>query len=276
MPSGCGIVSAVSRTSTPPGGPATTIRYLYSAGSLFGIATGAGVLLERELSLSGGVSVTLPAAGGQSWSYPNLHGDNIIQTDTAGVRVGSRAAYDPFGQSIDQNSGSIATTTSDQSLPDTPAGSADFGWVGSARKLTEHQGSIATIEMGVRQYVAGLGRFLSVDPVFGGNANAYNYPNDPINGFDLTGKCSIGGQQIYVGSCLGNAPTTQQDKASEARWNRPSATHIVHGGGGKAGGARVDFAPPLGQQNNSLQTTLQGCFLACISIGGTARADLET
>ncbi|MGH2690251.1 MAG: RHS repeat-associated core domain-containing protein [Actinomycetota bacterium] len=48
------------------------------------------------------------------------------------------------------------------------------------------------IEMGARQYVAGFGRFLEVDPVEGGSSNDYEYSsNDPINGLDLDGRICI-------------------------------------------------------------------------------------
>lgn len=42
--------------------------------------------------------------------------------------------------------------------------------------------------MGVRVYNPMTGRFIQTDPVPGGNANAYVYPQDPINAFDLDGR----------------------------------------------------------------------------------------
>ncbi len=46
--------------------------------------------------------------------------------------------------------------------------------------------------MGVRPYDPVLGRFLVVDPVEGGSANYYDYAGqDPINGFDLTGRAML-------------------------------------------------------------------------------------
>jgi RHS repeat-associated protein len=175
---GTSVTASVNRTIALK--PAvTTTHYSYTgAGDTADLTLDTtNAVLERTIGLPGGVLLT-KRSGGDVWSYPNIHGDIMTTANSSGAKTGSTYNYDPYGQALG-------------AVPDnSPAANLDYAWLGQHQRPLEHEtSSLATIEMGARQYLPGLGRFLGVDPVEGGCSNDYAYVyGDPVNSFDINGK----------------------------------------------------------------------------------------
>ncbi|WP_326557568.1 LamG-like jellyroll fold domain-containing protein [Micromonospora sp. NBC_01796] len=139
--------------------------------------TALGELTRIVSGPDGGVTATTGATGGVTLQLTNLHGDIAATIDPAATEP-EFFDYDEWGVSM--------------------PGQADqrYGWLGGKQRSGEAVGD--AILMGVRLYSPNLGRFLSVDPVFGGSCNGYEYTcADPVNNEDLDGKrfgrlCRIG------------------------------------------------------------------------------------
>lgn len=135
--------------------------------------------------VEGDLAVSTTKSGGRELQLVDLHGDVVgtlpiadgaVEASWVGLSF-SRA--DEFGNPVALTGGASAN-----------APPARYGWLGAAQRSAEALGGV--ILMGVRLYHPGTGRFMSVDPVAGGSASAYDYCSaDPVNCTDLDGQWGI-------------------------------------------------------------------------------------
>ncbi|MFJ4679594.1 DNRLRE domain-containing protein [Kitasatospora sp. NPDC088783] len=129
----------------------------------------AGNLTRNVDGLNGNLAATTTKVGGTILQLANLHGDIALQLPINTAIAPTVLDSDEYGN---PRAGQAATR---------------YGWIGGKQRSAETPAGFTL--MGVRLYNPTAGRFLSIDPVAGGSANAYDYVNaDPLTKFDLDGK----------------------------------------------------------------------------------------
>lgn len=167
-------------------------------------------IIEENLTLPGGVTMTIrPLQSTQTNKYiynmPEILGSTLLTTDGDGDNTsngnGPHGAftYDPYGNPLP---GSNEPEDMDY---------GSFGYEGGGMKLTETTLTYDPILMGARVYLPTIGRFTSMDPMPGGNANAYAYSVNPIRDPDTSGMCVPGV------ACLSNEDSILQDAETAAQ-----------------------------------------------------------
>ncbi|MFG2942670.1 DNRLRE domain-containing protein [Streptomyces sp. NPDC048282] len=123
-----------------------------------------GTITRNVADLTGALSATTTASGAVALQLANIHGDIGVQL-TVSSTTATAYNFDEFGNAT---------------------GTSRYGWLGSYERSAETPSGV--VLMGVRLYNTATGRFLTADPVQGGNGNAYDYVwQNPVSGLDLTG-----------------------------------------------------------------------------------------
>ena len=113
----------------------------------------------------------------------NLHGDVVAQMSATTTANGTSAYFESteFG---------ISRVTAPP----------EYAWLGAGERSGSALGGLFL--MGRRLYDPSSGRFVQIDPIVGGNANAYDYgAQDPLSNFDPSGclSCRVNEEETFAG-----------------------------------------------------------------------------
>ncbi|WP_131785661.1 RHS repeat-associated core domain-containing protein [Protofrankia symbiont of Coriaria ruscifolia] len=171
------------------GSTRSTNHYADGGDSPVWIGVSDGTWTRNIAGIGGDLAAVQANTGAVTIQLTNLHGDVVATADdSAGVgSIASFADSGEFGVPI------FASTAFPR-----------YGWLGGKERSADTLGGL--ILMGVRLYNPLTGRFLQVDPVVGGNANAYDYcVGDPINCTDLDGRWGFHWRSVVKWTALAGA-----------------------------------------------------------------------
>ncbi len=159
--------------STSDGTSTTTNHYADDTDNPTWTATGTS-WLDDVTGPEGDFTATVDQGGTVTLELPDLH-DGIVATAPDITTATGVATY--------------GETTEYGLSRNPPTAATNYGWLGADQRSANNLGGLVTA--GARLYNSSTGRFLSLDPIPGGNFNPYVYPLDPINQQDVSGKWTL-------------------------------------------------------------------------------------
>ncbi|MGW4200628.1 DNRLRE domain-containing protein [Streptomyces sp. NPDC004726] len=132
----------------------------------------AGAVTRYVDSPTGALAASTGRTGDVVLHLTTIHGDIALNLPLTAGRAPEALDTDEYGN------------------PRAGGSPARYGWLGKEQRSAETVSGLTL--MGARLYNPATGRFASVDPVDGGNSNAYDYcSGDPVGCSDTTGQFSI-------------------------------------------------------------------------------------